>query len=190
MKERQNRFRTGSLKGAARKNRFAKMNQTSHHWPSLLWLPRSHAFSRLYVIHASWIIISFAHSSCLLRSRQRRVSVVGNESKMAALKEEQCYGLSCGRVSNGSNISVYHVKLTDSALRAFEDYQSNKVRRASTATRGWINIANRLTVSSRRQLFPCLTANHPLSWTNFPQSDQELRCSEPIPVICYRCLPY
>ncbi|ROL40792.1 RNA polymerase II elongation factor ELL [Anabarilius grahami] len=46
---------------------------------------------------------------------------------MAALKEEQCYGLSCGRVSNGSNISVYHVKLTDSALRAFEDYQSNKV---------------------------------------------------------------
>uniref|UniRef100_A0A671SPK6 OCEL domain-containing protein n=1 Tax=Sinocyclocheilus anshuiensis TaxID=1608454 RepID=A0A671SPK6_9TELE len=45
---------------------------------------------------------------------------------MAALKEEQCYGLSCGRVSNGSNISVYHVKLTDSALRAFEDYQSNK----------------------------------------------------------------
>uniref|UniRef100_A0A8C1A8L5 Elongation factor RNA polymerase II n=1 Tax=Cyprinus carpio carpio TaxID=630221 RepID=A0A8C1A8L5_CYPCA len=59
----------------------------------------------------------------ILRSR---VSVVGNASKMAALKEEQCYGLSCGRVSNGSNISVYHVKLTDSALRAFEDYQSNK----------------------------------------------------------------
>uniref|UniRef100_A0A4W4FNG5 OCEL domain-containing protein n=1 Tax=Electrophorus electricus TaxID=8005 RepID=A0A4W4FNG5_ELEEL len=47
---------------------------------------------------------------------------------MAALKEEQCYGLSCGRVSNGSNISVFHVKLTDSALRAFEDYQSSKVK--------------------------------------------------------------
>ncbi|XP_072516723.1 RNA polymerase II elongation factor ELL [Salminus brasiliensis] len=45
---------------------------------------------------------------------------------MAALKEEQCYGLSCGRVSNGSNVSVFHVKLTDSALRAFEDYQSSK----------------------------------------------------------------
>ncbi|XP_052446308.1 RNA polymerase II elongation factor ELL [Carassius gibelio] len=70
--------------------------------------------------------MSLARSSCLLRSRRRRVSVVGNASKMAALKEEQCYGLSCGRVSNGSNISVYHVKLTDSALRAFEDYQSNK----------------------------------------------------------------
>ncbi|KAL7854583.1 hypothetical protein SRHO_G00167730 [Serrasalmus rhombeus] len=49
-----------------------------------------------------------------------------NGSKMAALKEEQCYGLSCGRVSNGSNVSVFHVKLTDSALRAFEDYRSSK----------------------------------------------------------------
>uniref|UniRef100_G3PGD4 Elongation factor RNA polymerase II n=1 Tax=Gasterosteus aculeatus aculeatus TaxID=481459 RepID=G3PGD4_GASAC len=47
--------------------------------------------------------------------------------KMAALKEEQCYGLSCGRVSNGSNVSVFHVKLTDSALRAFEGFQSTKV---------------------------------------------------------------
>ncbi|XP_068599410.1 RNA polymerase II elongation factor ELL [Brachionichthys hirsutus] len=46
---------------------------------------------------------------------------------MAALKEERCYGLSCGRVSNGSNVSVFHVKLTDSALRAFEGYQSGKV---------------------------------------------------------------
>ncbi|XP_069006354.1 RNA polymerase II elongation factor ELL [Embiotoca jacksoni] len=46
---------------------------------------------------------------------------------MAALKEEQCYGLSCGRVSNGSNVSVFHVKLTDSALRAIEGYQSVKV---------------------------------------------------------------
>lgn len=49
---------------------------------------------------------------------------------MAALKEEQCYGLSCGRVSNGSNVSVFHVKLTDSALRAFEGYQSSKVKTA------------------------------------------------------------
>ncbi|KAJ8371574.1 hypothetical protein AAFF_G00307220 [Aldrovandia affinis] len=51
---------------------------------------------------------------------------------MAALKEEQCYGLSCGRASRGtsgsssSNVSVFHVKLTDSSLRAFEGYQSNK----------------------------------------------------------------
>uniref|UniRef100_A0A1A8RYY2 Elongation factor RNA polymerase II n=1 Tax=Nothobranchius rachovii TaxID=451742 RepID=A0A1A8RYY2_9TELE len=47
---------------------------------------------------------------------------------MAALKEEQCYGLSCGRVSNGSNVTVFHVKLTDSALRAFEGFQSSKVQ--------------------------------------------------------------
>ncbi|AWP11100.1 putative RNA polymerase II elongation factor ELL [Scophthalmus maximus] len=46
---------------------------------------------------------------------------------MAALKEERCYGLSCGRVGNGSNVSVFHVKLTDSALRAFEGYQGGKV---------------------------------------------------------------
>ncbi|KAG5275822.1 hypothetical protein AALO_G00124940 [Alosa alosa] len=52
----------------------------------------------------------------------------GNGSKMAALKEEQCYGLSCGRVSNGSNISVFHVKLTDSALRAFEEFQNSKAQ--------------------------------------------------------------
>ncbi|XP_056133151.1 RNA polymerase II elongation factor ELL [Lampris incognitus] len=45
---------------------------------------------------------------------------------MAALKEEQCYGLSCGRVSNGSNVSVFHVKLTDSALKALEGYQGGK----------------------------------------------------------------
>lgn len=46
---------------------------------------------------------------------------------MAALKEEQCYGLSCGRVSNGSNVTVFHVKLTDSALRVLEGFQSSKV---------------------------------------------------------------
>ncbi|XP_077440768.1 RNA polymerase II elongation factor ELL [Vanacampus margaritifer] len=46
---------------------------------------------------------------------------------MAALKEERSYGLSCGRVSNGSNVSVFHVKLTDSALRAFEGYRGGKV---------------------------------------------------------------
>ncbi|KAJ8271076.1 hypothetical protein GJAV_G00122470 [Gymnothorax javanicus] len=54
----------------------------------------------------------------------------GNDSKMATLKEDQCYGLSCGRVGGGTNISVFHVKLTDSALRAFEGYQSNKSRLA------------------------------------------------------------
>ncbi|XP_075466955.1 RNA polymerase II elongation factor ELL isoform X1 [Ascaphus truei] len=45
---------------------------------------------------------------------------------MAALKEEQSYGLSCGRVSHGNRVSVFHVKLTDSALRAFESYRSSQ----------------------------------------------------------------
>ncbi|KAL4658955.1 RNA polymerase II elongation factor ELL isoform X2 [Arapaima gigas] len=54
---------------------------------------------------------------------------------MAALKEEQCYGLSCGRVSNGSNVSVFHVKLTDSALKAFESYQGSKSLSAQPSIR-------------------------------------------------------
>ncbi|XP_072450551.1 RNA polymerase II elongation factor ELL [Chiloscyllium punctatum] len=45
---------------------------------------------------------------------------------MAALKEEQSYGLSCGKLSSASNLSVLHVKLTDSALRALEAYQNCK----------------------------------------------------------------
>uniref|UniRef100_A0A8C5KM55 Elongation factor RNA polymerase II n=1 Tax=Jaculus jaculus TaxID=51337 RepID=A0A8C5KM55_JACJA len=45
---------------------------------------------------------------------------------MAALKEARSYGLSCGRVSDGSRVSVFHVKLTDSALKAFESYRANQ----------------------------------------------------------------
>lgn len=47
--------------------------------------------------------------------------------KMAALKEARSYGLSCGRVSDGSRVSVFHVKLTDSALKAFESYRAHQV---------------------------------------------------------------
>ncbi|XP_028339344.1 RNA polymerase II elongation factor ELL isoform X3 [Physeter macrocephalus] len=46
--------------------------------------------------------------------------------KMAALKEARSYGLSCGRVSDCSKVSVFHVKLTDSALRAFESYRASQ----------------------------------------------------------------
>ncbi|XP_076978218.1 RNA polymerase II elongation factor ELL [Tamandua tetradactyla] len=45
---------------------------------------------------------------------------------MAALREAWGYGLSCGRVSDGSRVSVFHVKLTDSALRAFETYRASQ----------------------------------------------------------------
>lgn len=47
---------------------------------------------------------------------------------MAALKENQCYGLSSGKLSRGGNISVFHVKLTDSAARAIGSFQNGKGR--------------------------------------------------------------
>nr|XP_056723492.1 RNA polymerase II elongation factor ELL [Euleptes europaea] len=44
---------------------------------------------------------------------------------MAALAERG-YALSCGRLGRGTRVSVFHVKLTESALRAFEAYQGRK----------------------------------------------------------------
>ncbi|XP_063003344.1 RNA polymerase II elongation factor ELL isoform X2 [Elgaria multicarinata webbii] len=45
---------------------------------------------------------------------------------MAALAAERGYALSCGRLGRGTRVSVFHVKLTESALRAFEAYQGRK----------------------------------------------------------------
>ncbi|XP_072833945.2 RNA polymerase II elongation factor ELL [Pogona vitticeps] len=45
---------------------------------------------------------------------------------MAALAAERGYALSCGRLGRGTRLSLFHVKLTDSALRAFEAYQGSK----------------------------------------------------------------
>nr|XP_020469717.1 RNA polymerase II elongation factor ELL-like [Monopterus albus] len=42
---------------------------------------------------------------------------------MSVLKENQCYGLSSGKLSRDGNISVFHVKLTDSAARAIGTFQ-------------------------------------------------------------------
>ncbi|XP_073338807.1 RNA polymerase II elongation factor ELL-like [Pagrus major] len=47
---------------------------------------------------------------------------------MSALKERQCYGLSGGTLSRGGNVSVFHVKLTDSAARAIGSFQNGKGR--------------------------------------------------------------
>ncbi|XP_015285241.1 PREDICTED: RNA polymerase II elongation factor ELL [Gekko japonicus] len=44
---------------------------------------------------------------------------------MAALAERG-YALSSGRLGRGTRVSVFHVKLTESALRAFEAYQGRK----------------------------------------------------------------
>lgn len=44
-----------------------------------------------------------------------------------ALKENRCYGLTGGKLSVGGNVSVFHVKLTDSAARAVGAFHSSKV---------------------------------------------------------------
>ncbi|KAJ8775683.1 hypothetical protein J1605_016231 [Eschrichtius robustus] len=59
------------------------------------------------------------------------------EFKMAAggaagLREEQRYGLSCGRLGQ-DNTTVLHVKLTETAIRALETYQSHKQGLAEAA---------------------------------------------------------
>lgn len=43
---------------------------------------------------------------------------------MAALSEEGRYGLSCEK---GDQVTVLHVKLTETAFRALENYQNTKV---------------------------------------------------------------
>ncbi|KAM7376075.1 hypothetical protein PAMP_005823 [Pampus punctatissimus] len=45
---------------------------------------------------------------------------------MSALKENQSYGLSSRKLSRGGNVSVFHVKLTDSAARAISTFQNGK----------------------------------------------------------------
>lgn len=44
---------------------------------------------------------------------------------MSALREKQCYELSSGKLSG--NVSVFHVKLTDSAARAVGAFESSTV---------------------------------------------------------------
>ncbi|XP_061781225.1 RNA polymerase II elongation factor ELL2 [Nerophis lumbriciformis] len=46
---------------------------------------------------------------------------------MAALRQERRYGLSCGKINkNIPNRSLYHVKLTDTAIRTLEAFQNLK----------------------------------------------------------------
>ncbi|XP_026860387.1 RNA polymerase II elongation factor ELL [Electrophorus electricus] len=46
---------------------------------------------------------------------------------MAALKQEHRYGLSCAKIhKNTPNKTIYHVKLTDTAIRTLEAYQNLK----------------------------------------------------------------
>lgn len=50
----------------------------------------------------------------------------GGLVKMAALSEDGRYGLNCGR-RNTDQVTVLHVKLTETAFRALERYQTSKV---------------------------------------------------------------
>ncbi|KAF7666514.1 hypothetical protein LDENG_00104470 [Lucifuga dentata] len=46
---------------------------------------------------------------------------------MAALRQEHRYGLCCGKINkNGPNQTLYHVKLTDTAIRTLEAFQNLK----------------------------------------------------------------
>lgn len=48
---------------------------------------------------------------------------------MAALRQEHRYGLSCSKIhKNSPNQTLFHVKLTDTAIRTLETYQNLKVR--------------------------------------------------------------
>lgn len=49
---------------------------------------------------------------------------------MAALSEDGRYGLNCGRQS-ADRVTVLHVKLTETALKAIECHQKSAVSRAS-----------------------------------------------------------
>lgn len=49
---------------------------------------------------------------------------------MAALRQEHRYGLSCGKINKSvPNKTIFHVKLTDTAIRTLESYQNLKVTR-------------------------------------------------------------
>lgn len=66
--------------------------------------------------------VSFVTSQSECR---QKASVV----EMAALRQEHRYGLSCGKINkNNPNRTLYHVKLTDTAIRTLEAYQNLKVR--------------------------------------------------------------
>lgn len=64
-------------------------------------------------------------------SCQRKAALVvaeWGEPAMASLRELRRYGLSCGENNRTrSNSTLYHVKLTDTAIRALEAFQNLKV---------------------------------------------------------------
>uniref|UniRef100_A0AAQ4P7P6 RNA polymerase II elongation factor ELL N-terminal domain-containing protein n=1 Tax=Gasterosteus aculeatus aculeatus TaxID=481459 RepID=A0AAQ4P7P6_GASAC len=64
-------------------------------------------------------------------SRESKAALIAGQREkpaMASLSQEHRYGLSCGRNNrNSPNRTLYHVKLTDTAIRALEAYQKLKI---------------------------------------------------------------
>uniref|UniRef100_A0A8C9FDD5 RNA polymerase II elongation factor ELL N-terminal domain-containing protein n=1 Tax=Pavo cristatus TaxID=9049 RepID=A0A8C9FDD5_PAVCR len=57
---------------------------------------------------------------------------------MASLREGGRYAVSCGKAAD--SVSVLHVKLTETAVRALESYQSRKVRAAGSRGGGGLDV--------------------------------------------------
>lgn len=66
-----------------------------------------------------------------VRSGERKAALIAGQREkpaMASLRQEHRYGLSCGKNNrNCPSRTLYHVKLTDTAIKALEAYQNLKV---------------------------------------------------------------
>lgn len=59
---------------------------------------------------------------------RRECRQISSVSDMATLRQDRRYGLSCAKLQkNTPNTTIYHVKLTDTAIRTLEAYQNIKV---------------------------------------------------------------
>ncbi|MBN3298286.1 ELL2 factor, partial [Amia calva] len=67
------------------------------------------------------------------------------EAKMAALSEDGRYGLSCGR-RKASRTTAFHVKLTETAFRALENYQNCKNVSSSQPTIQFMGLQGRIKI--------------------------------------------
>lgn len=82
------------------------------------------------VLLSRWLRPHRDVSGRVLSCESKAALIEGQREKpaMASLRQEHHYGLSCGKNNkNSSNRTLYHVKLTDTAMRALEAYQNLKV---------------------------------------------------------------
>lgn len=92
--------------------------------------PLSSRSPQLTVLLWPWLRPQRDVAGTALSRRRKAALIAGQREKaaMAALRQEHHYGLSCGKNNkNSSSRTLYHVKLTDTAIRALEAYQNLKV---------------------------------------------------------------